>query len=311
MRTMPRFSAKKPSLGIEITASAIRLAAVSGNGKNLSVLFTKTINLPIGLVSENYATKNISEVDRFVDVLRQSLSGASAPRIRRAALSLPDGIFRVQTFEFDELPDKKEDRERLIRWRMEKTAFDITDTVLQYQILRQQDKGFSVLACAAKQAVISQYEAVLSGLGLEPWSVGLSSFHTLNFYSSYLSRTSPAAALAHVSEDSFTTIIAEAGGARFYRYKEVKRGNADGIKARLMREIGDSLHFYTHMDRTQQSEVGRLYLTGDAAVSHALVEGLKAVTSLDVEVLSPAVMIPSAGEAGPEMGAALGAGCGL
>lgn len=311
IRAMLGFFARKPGLGIEITSSAVRLAAIAGSAANASVLFTKTADLPAGIVNENYAAPNVCEVDALVNVLRESLSAVSALHLRRAALSLPDGVFRVQTVEFDELPDKAMDRERLIRWRLEKSAYDIADTVLRYQVLKRKGGGFTVLVCVAKQAVISQYEAVLIGLGLEPWSVGLSSFHTLNFYSSYLSKASSVAAMAQVSEDSFTTIIWEAGGAWFYRFKEVKRGRADEVKTRLMREIDDSLHFYRHMDRTQQSGLERLYLTGDAAVSHGLSAGLKAMTSLDIEVLSPSAVIPSLNGAGPELAAALGAGCGL
>jgi Tfp pilus assembly PilM family ATPase len=228
------------------------------------------------------------------------------------ALSLPDGVFRVQTLEFDELPPKAADRERLIRWRLEKSiAFDSTDTFLRYQVLRQQHKGFTVLACVAKQAVISQYESLLAGAGLEPWSVGLSSFYTLNFYSSLITSRSAVSALAHITEDSFATIIMDADGARFYRYKEMKRTGPDEMKTRFMREIDDSLHFYTHRDRAQQSEVKYLYLAGESSLPAELAAGLRSMTSLNVEVLSPAVVIPSANGIGIEMAAALGAGSAL
>jgi Tfp pilus assembly PilM family ATPase len=305
------FFSKRPGLGIEITSSAVRLAALSGNGAGASVLFTQTVHLPAGMVSESYAAPNVCKADDLSALLRESLSSISALHVRRAALSLPDAVFRVQSIEFDDLPGKAGDRERIIRWRIEKSAFDISDAILRYQVHKRKQGGFTVLACVAKQAVIAQYEAVLAGLGLEPWSVGLSSFHALNFYSSYLSKISPVAALAHVTEDSFATIIAETGSARFYRFKEIKRGRAGEINARFMREIVDSLHFYMHMDRSQPAGVERLYLTGDAAVARGLSEGLQSMTSIAVEVLSPAAVIPSVNGAGPELAAALGAGCGL
>ena len=308
---MLRFIERKPRLGIEITASAMRLAAVSGRGANLSVLFTKTAEVPDGLVREGYATPNICDFPRLSDLLQECLS-VFPSGIRRVALSLPDGIFRVQTLDFDELPGKTADRERLIRWRLEKgAAFDMAETVLRYQVLGRQDKGFIVLSCVAKQAVIAQYEALLIGLGLEPWAVGPSSFHTQNFYSSYLTKKSAVSALAHLSEDSFTTIIRETSGARFYRYKDVKRGTADDVRNRLMREIDDSLHFYTHMDRSQQSDIHDLYLTGASAVSAELATGLRTATSLNVEVLSPAVVTAAAATIEPELAAALGAGSSL
>ncbi len=305
------FFARKPGLGIEITSQAVRLAVLSGSAANASVFFTKMVELPVGMVSENFVSPNVCEIEALVNVLRESLSAVPDLQVRRTALSLPDSVFRVQTIEFDELPGKVMDQERLIRWRIEKSAFDISDTVLRYLALKRKDGGVTVLACVAKHAVLSQYEAVLIELGLEPWSVGLSSFHALNFYSSYLSKATSVAAMAHVTEDSFATIISEAGSARFYRFKEVKRGSADDVKARLMREIDDSLHFYMHMDRTQQAGLERLYLTGNAEVAHGLSAGLKDMTSLDVEVLSPSAVIPSLNGVDPELAAALGAGCGL
>jgi Tfp pilus assembly PilM family ATPase len=308
---MLRFFMGKPGLGIEITSSAVRLASVSRTGAGTVVLYTKSVELPVGMVTETYSSPNISDQERFNGVLRECLAGAPHG-VRRAALSLPDGVFRVQTLEFDELPPKTVDRERLIRWRLEKCiAFDIADTLLRYQVLRQQDKGFAVLACVAKRAVVAQYEALLAAAGLEPWSVGLSSFCTLNFYSSLITAKSAVSALAHITEDSFATIIVEADGARFYRYKEIKRTGPGEIKARFMREIEDSLHFYTHRDRAQHSEVKSLYLTGESSLPADLAEGLRSVTSLEVQVLSPAAAIPSAIGLGLEMAAALGAGSAL
>ena len=308
---MLRVFARKPRLGIEITAAAVRVAVLSGFGDDLSVLFTKTVEVPDGVVSEAYASPNVIDMFRLSALLREGLNGVP-PGIRRAGLSLSDSAFRVQTIEFDELPDRAEDRQRLLRWRLEKgAAFDIVDTVLRYQVLGRQDRGFTVLSCVAKQAVIAQYESLFLELGLEPWAIGPSSFHAFSFYSPYLAKKSAVSALTHLSKDSFSTIIMEPGGVRFYRYKDVKRGSAEDIRNKLMREIDDSLHFYAHMDRLQQSEVRNLYLTGESDVSAGLAEAFSTVTSLNVEVLSPAAAAPSGGNIGPEMTAALGAGSSL
>ncbi len=305
---MLRLLARKPRLGIEITATAVRVAVLSGYGANLSVLFTKTVDVPDGVVNDAYASPNVSDMAHLSALLREGLEGVPAG-IRRAGLSLSDSVFRVQTIEFDKLPDKTEDRQRLIRWRLEKgAAFDIADTVLRYQALGRQDKGFTVLSCVAKQAVIAQYESLFIELGLEPWAVGPSSFYAFNLYSSYLAKKSAFSALTHLSKDSFATVIMEPGGVRFYRYKEVKRGSAEDIREKIMREIEDSLHFYTHMDRLKQSEVRDLYLTGESDMSADLAEAFKAVTSLNVEALSPEAAALSDEDIIPEMTAALGVG---
>ena len=298
---------RRPVLGLEITSTAVRMVALS-SAIRPGILSVKKVDLPENMVSESYGSPNVRDPEGLNRVLRDCVDGLSAKNARRAGLSLSDGIFRVQTLEFDQLPRNGRDRERLIRWRLEKTAaFDISDSVLRHQVLRQ-SKGFTILVCVAKQLVLSQYETLLKGLGLEPWSVGLSSFHTLNFYSPYITKKSKLAALTHVTEDSLTTIIAENGSVRFYRYKEIKRGNSIDIRPRLIREIEDSLHFYTHLDRGQQAEAPRLYISGESSLRDGLAEELGAVSTLSAEVLVPALVLPSAAEAGPEMAAAFGAG---
>jgi len=325
---MLRFPAKRPALGLEITSTALRLAVVSGKGAKASVTGTARAVVPPGMVNESYGTPNLDGSPDLSRLLTDCVTRLGRPDIRRVALCLPDGVFRAQTLDFDALPGKAADRERLIRWRLEKTAaFDVADTALRYEILRGQESGLTVLACVAKQSVLSQYEAVLTNLGLEPWSIGLSSFSTLNFYAAYLTSQSPVSVLAHITDDAFATVIMENGGVRFYRYKEIKRGGADEIRARLprapptpptpagaeeirariIREIEDSMHFYAHMDRTQAAEIRHLFLSGDAAANEGLAEGLHDRMAVTVEVLTPAVIL-SRGQAEPDLAAALGAG---
>lgn len=313
---MFQFLARNPALGIEITPSAVRLAALTVGGSGISVAYMNTANLSAGMVCGSYASPNIQDPGGLAAALRECLSGARSP-YRRAALALPDGVFRVQTLDFDELPPKQADRERLIRWRLEKAAaFDLADTSLRFQVQKRPGKGngYTTLACVAKQPVIAQYESLLMEQGLEPWNVGISSFHVLNLYSPFLRKKSPIFAIAHLMEDSFTTLVENGEGTRFYRYKDVKRAGAAELKARFMREIEDSLHFYAHMDRTQTSEVRHLYLSGDSALLEDLRDGLSTSTPLTVEVLSPADVISATGQAGTAparlavMAAALGAG---
>jgi Tfp pilus assembly PilM family ATPase len=300
---------RSAALGIEITPAAVRVASLSGSGMNGNVLSVAKADLPAGIVSGTYSSLNIAERDGLVQAIKSCLgSGAPAGQPHRAALCLPDGIFRVQTLEFDDLPSKKEERERLIRWRVEKTAsFDLSDTILRYQVLLRQGAGFTILICIAKRSVIAQYEAVLEESGIEPWSVGLSSFSTLNFYAPYMTKKTPAYALTYITEDSFATIVSENNGARFYRFKEIKRGSADELYSRLVREIDDSLHFYSHMDQSG-ADVVHLYLTGEPSTCDAVAAKLSTEESLHVEVLSPEVVLPSAAGSRPEMAAALGAG---
>lgn len=311
---MLRIFPEKWGMGMEITSSSVRVAVMNGGNSKAQVPYARTASLPGNSVIESYGSLNIIDQAALTSALTECTAGAAQFKTRRVALSLPDSVFRVQTLEFDQLPDKIPEQERLIRWRMEKAAaFDMTDTVMRHQILHRQDAGYIVLASVAKRSVLAQYEALLATLGFELWSVGLSSFNVLNFYHLYLAKKTAGSALVHVTGETFTTIIIEAGGVRFYRFKEIKKGVVDDVNARLLREIGDSLHFYTHMNRTPSGGIGHFFLTGESDAYDALVRGLAETTSFAVEVLSPSVIIAPSNHAGPDAllpvyAAALGAG---
>jgi len=309
MLTMQRFFTTI-GLGVEITARALRLGLLTDNGGTTSLAGANTVPLPDGMVTGTSTSLNIKDFAGLTELLRSSIKDSSTAPVRRAGLSLPDGLFRVQTLEFDELPTHSRDSDRLVRWRLEKSAaFDTSHTLLRYQVLPRQDKGCFVLACVAKQDIISQYEDLLTGLSIEPWAVIPSSFNALNFYAPYLAmKNLPGYAFAWVAEGSYTTIITERGGPRFYRHREIKSGTSAEITGRLIRELEDSIHFYLHMDRQQQSEVGHLYLSGEPAVICSLVESLKNETTLEVETLVPSLVLAAAADADPALAAAFGAG---
>lgn len=308
MLTMQRIFTE-PCLGIEITSRALRLGLLSRSGDTANAVAMTSLPLPAGMITESYALAPFSDRDGLVSLLRSSIQSVTARPVRRVGLSIPDGIFRVQIIEFDELPARSHDRDRLIRWRIEKgAAFDTANTLLRYQVHERPDKGYSVLACVAKQDIIAHYESVLAELGLETWAIVPSSLNVLNLYApALLARNTPGFALAWITEGSHVTIIMERGGPRFYRYKELRTGAAEDVTTRLLRELDDSLHFYMHRDRQQASEVSRLSLAGDPVLLAPLGEELKRATALDVEILAPGMVIPSS-DASPAMAAALGAG---
>jgi Tfp pilus assembly PilM family ATPase len=279
------FFAGKPLLGIEVNAMCVRMALSARKGAGRSVLYAETVDLPQGLVTENYGAPNIADPDELIRLLGARLKAAGM-QFRRAALSLPDSIFRVQTLDFDVLPQRHADRERLIRWRLERSAAaDLADTTLRYSILKQQGAAVTVLASVAKSSVLLQYERALIALGLEPWFVGLSSFNAQNFFERTITAKPGPAGFVFVTENAFVASVRDADNKPgFYRYKEVKRSGADRTD-RLIREIDDSLHFYTHRDRAQTSEVRRLFLAGDPAALDALAGGLSSAG--EVVVLSP------------------------
>jgi hypothetical protein len=308
---MLKFFMKRPKLGIEVSSSTVRLAAVAGGDG--AVLRTESIEVPSGLIRDDYGAPSVLDPAAFTSLLKERLS--AFPFItpgQPVALSLSDGLFRVQILEFDALPRKRADRERLVRWRLEKTAaVDTADSVLRFQVIKRQEKGHTLLACLAKRPVITQYEQIMVDLGLEPWTVGQSAFHAANWYAPAIGGEAMTA-LAYVGADSLSVMVFESGRPAFYRYKEMKKAPGD-LRSRLTREIDDSLHFYSHMDRSlaRVSEVQKLFLAGDSPLLDDAAAALVTDT-LPVSVLAPAEMLPKPSGGTPDipasMAAALGAG---
>ena len=295
---MLRFLEKKPTLALEITPRVVRAAVLSRSGTQSSVLAVETVDLPEGVVEEEYAVPNILDFKVLADRLGDCLGRLSRFNARRAALSLPDGVFRIHILEFDELPPRAADRERLLRWRLEKAAaFDMAGTVLRYRVFRREGGPHTLLACAAKAAVVSQYESLLTDLGVQPWSIGPSSFHAMDHYATLLHEHPQSFAFAYIADDAISAMVADRENIFFYRWKEVRRTAADDSRLRVIREISDSIHFYTHRDRAQQSGADRLFLAGTAAGLDAVAEGVRSSLSIDVSVLPPMIGVAAAGDA--------------
>jgi Tfp pilus assembly PilM family ATPase len=300
----------KPCIGIEITSRAARLGVLSGIDPSAEVLATATVPLAPAAVGEHFGQPNIHDPEGLASAIRAGFPHLSGLKNRRIGLSLADGIFRVQNLDFDELPAGRQERERLLRWRIEKgAAFDAADTMIRYQVFPRAGKGFSVLVCVAKTDVVAQYEDLVGRLGLEVWHIGPSSFNALNFYApAATARNIENYAFAWITESSYSTIIMERGDLRFYRYREIKGGTGENSTGRIMRELDDSLHFYTHRDRLQSTEIVHLALAGDSLAVPALAEELKEGTTLDIEVLLPSAVLQRAGDAAGAMAPAFGAG---
>ena len=292
---------RKSSLGIEITATTVRLAAISGTRQKLFIDAAATTGLTDGAACDSFTADGLGDPAAVVGGVRACLASQTR-RIRRAHLSLPDALFRVQMLDFDELPDSAADRERLVKWRLEKAAtFDLEGTVLRLLIQHKDPKGYAVLACAAKKAVVEQYEQALEESGLEPWSVGISSFHAWNLFSPLMDKAAANHAFAYIMEDSLAVIVTDRGRLKLYRWKDVKRTSTDELAGRCLRELEDTMHFYSHLDRTQTSEVRHLFLAGDPAVTAAIAGELGASLSMSVAAVTP----EDAGASGAGSGGAL------
>jgi type IV pilus assembly protein PilM len=155
-----------PGLGIDLRLdelSLVRLAPKSRSrrGHELDVCFTSP--LPSGLLRFTMHEPNVVDVEEFRKTLEGALLRAGVAGAKRVALTLPDYVARVAVTELPAVPRSRAELVELLKFRMKKSLpFETDHARIAFEPLQ----GKSFLTGVMHEAVVSQYEDVLAGLGL-------------------------------------------------------------------------------------------------------------------------------------------------
>jgi len=148
-----------PEFAFEISAAGI---AMSRTKPPATVQFQP---LEPGALSPSPVKENVLDADAFAEAVRKLVPSASNRRRRAAALILPDQAVRIAILDFETLPEKEEERQSLIRFRMRKTLpFDIDEAGGSYHV----QPGNKVIVAVAPVEIISRYEAPFRAANLHP-----------------------------------------------------------------------------------------------------------------------------------------------
>ena len=157
----------RPPIACEISADRI-VAVRAGEGTRVEAAAAAAV--PQGLLTPGLQQANIPERAKLVPALRDALT-AVAGRARDVCLIIPDATTRVMLLEFETLPDKKEDADAVVRFRLKKSLpFDVEQSSVSFD--RQGAAlPIRVVAAVTPRAVLEEYEAVVSDAGFNPGSV--------------------------------------------------------------------------------------------------------------------------------------------
>ncbi len=158
----------RPRVACEITAERVAAARINEGGNNLEAATAST--LPPGLVAPGLQEANILERDKLVAALRDLLT-AVAGRLRDVCLVLPDSTTRVMLLDFDTLPDKREDADAVVRFRLKKSLpFDVEHSVVSFD---RQGGGnqIRVIAAVTPRNILEEYESLVRDAGYNPGTV--------------------------------------------------------------------------------------------------------------------------------------------
>jgi type IV pilus assembly protein PilM len=140
-------------------------AARSADGYLIDVSAARA--LPAGAITPNLGAANVLNREPVLAAVRDVMSVLDS-RTREVAAILPDAACRVVLLDLDVLPEKKEDADAVIRFRLKKSLpFDVERTHFSWQAQKVNDK-LTVLAAVVMNTVLEEYESVLREAGLMP-----------------------------------------------------------------------------------------------------------------------------------------------
>lgn len=229
--------------------------------------------LPAGTVTPSLQQANVGARDALVTALRDTLAAVTG-RSRDITLIIPDASTRIVLLDFETLPEKAQDADAVVRFRLKKSLpFDVDESSVSFD--RQAvENGVRVVAAVTPKSVLEEYESVVRDAGYNPGAV----------------LPSMIAALGVVDGSRPTMVIkAEPGTATFaildqnqlLLYRSLENGGTAVTGESLVEDVNTSLVYFE--DRYGIS-VDRVLVTGVQS-AQALQAAFSASSNIQVEDL--------------------------
>jgi len=161
-------TSSRPRVACEISAERVVSARAAGGALSLEAVSSQ--NLVGGAVTPGLQHANVALRDPLVTALRQSVA-AVAGRSRDITLVIPDASTRLLLLDFEALPEKKEDADAVVRFRLKKSLpFDMDSAAVSFDRYTA-DNGVRVVVAVTPRSVLEEYESVVRDAGYNPGAV--------------------------------------------------------------------------------------------------------------------------------------------
>lgn len=164
---------------------------------------------------------------------------------QKAAFLLPELSLKAFVFSFDSLPVSRQDRERIIRFRVKKQIPLLPDDArFSFEVIKK-SANMKILVAVAKASVIREYEDFFSRFKLRLRTVGVP---TLSLQSLLNTQKEKDVLLINVEEDSLCLVAAINSEIALYRLKPFLSGfqasvSPDKVAENIVKEVENTVHF--------------------------------------------------------------------
>jgi type IV pilus assembly protein PilM len=241
-------SSNKPRVACELTPERV-IAARAADSGSVDTVFARS--LPAGSLAPALATPNVVNGSALREAVSDALA-AVGPRSRDVIVVVPDAAVRIVLLDFEELPERRQDADPVVRFRLKKSLpFEADDAALSYDVRRSsapasrpaaadgsQNGAIKVIAAVAPAAVREEYEALFRDSGYAPGVLLPSMLASLGAVES----GEPTLAL---KVDRNSTSVAIVQGNDLLLYRTLENAHAGRIDAAaLADDIYSSLVFF-------------------------------------------------------------------
>lgn len=246
---MANHNIPRPRVACEVSIDQVVAARVGD--KQTALESASSQALPAGALLPGLQQANLAARSAVVDALRSSLS-VVAGRSRDVVLVIPDSTTRIMLLDFDTLPEKHEDAEGVVRFRLKKSLpFDIDQSAVSFD-RQTADNGLRVIAAVTPRTVIDEYESAVREAGYNPGTVIPSMIAALGA----VNAVQPAMV---IKVESGTTSFAIVDQNQLLLYRALENGGALVTGESLIDDVNTSLVYFE--DRYKVA-IDRLLLSG-------------------------------------------------
>src|SRR5690348_4483154 len=271
-------SLNKNRLQVACEVSADAVVAARANQHGQLEAYTAR-ELPHGAVLPGLTEANVQRGDWLRDTIKAVLDEVTG-RTRDVVTILPDAAVRVALMDFETLPEKREEAEAVVRFRLKKSLpFDVEKARVSYQMQAGSGgKDLKVIAAVGLASVLDEYEAAFRDSGYAPGVV-------LPSMLAALGAVDAARPTLVVKVDPFTTSIAILERQQLLLFRTLE--NARGLSItgeQLAEDVYPSVVFFQD---TYKLDVERVFVAG-LRNSEVAVQSLQAQTGVAVQELTGA-----------------------
>lgn len=157
-------SSDKPRVACELTPERVIAARAADSG---AVEAVSARTLPPGSLAPGLATPNVGNTGALRQAIADALAAVGS-RSRDVIVVVPDAAVRLVLLDFEEMPERRQDAESVVRFRLKKSlSFEVDDAALSYDV-RRSNGAIKVIAAVAPSGVREEYESLFRDAGFSP-----------------------------------------------------------------------------------------------------------------------------------------------